>query len=52
MVSSGQLPELIFSLALSLALSVGAFGVLYWVIRLAVRHALMDVERRQSAPRR
>ncbi|MBE1485354.1 hypothetical protein [Plantactinospora soyae] len=52
MVSTGQLPELVFSLSLSLAFAVLTFGALYWVIRLAVRHAIEDADRRRTGQRR
>ncbi|MBF9135456.1 hypothetical protein I0C86_42140 [Plantactinospora sp. S1510] len=52
MISTGQLPELVFTLALSVALAAMTLGVLYWVIRLAVRHAIEDADRRRTSQRR
>ncbi|WP_159079483.1 MULTISPECIES: hypothetical protein [unclassified Plantactinospora] len=52
MGSSGQIPELLFVLTVYLALTVVMFGALYWVIRLAVRHAIEDADRRRASQRR
>ncbi|MFY1673357.1 hypothetical protein ACN27G_25895 [Plantactinospora sp. WMMB334] len=52
MFSTGQLPTLIFALTLYLAVTVVLFGALYWVVRLAVRHAIEDADRRRASQRR
>jgi hypothetical protein len=39
------MPELLFALALSAA----GLGIAYWVIRLAVRHAMEDADYRRSS---
>ncbi|MFC6019821.1 hypothetical protein ACFP2T_26895 [Plantactinospora solaniradicis] len=52
MVSTGQLPELVFSLVLSVALAAITLVGLYWVIRVAVRHAIEDADRRRTGQRR
>ncbi|WP_326556204.1 hypothetical protein [Micromonospora sp. NBC_01796] len=46
--ANGSLPQLIFGLVLWL----GGLFLLYWVIRLAVRHAIEDADRRRAAERR
>ena len=40
-------PQLLFSLALSILM----LGILYWVIRLAVRHAIEDADHRRANER-
>ncbi|MDG4789993.1 hypothetical protein O7626_29415 [Micromonospora sp. WMMD1102] len=51
MASADQIPALLFVLTVYLALSAVGLGVLYWVVRLAVRHAIEDADRRRSAQR-
>jgi hypothetical protein len=41
-----------FTLVFFLGISAVAVAALYWVIRLAVRHALQDVERARSGAAR
>ncbi|GIG89717.1 hypothetical protein [Plantactinospora endophytica] len=52
MVSTDQLPALVFVLTVYLALTVALFIALYWVVRLAVRHAAEDTDRRRANQQR
>ncbi|MFD1319925.1 hypothetical protein [Micromonospora sonneratiae] len=52
MTSGSTFPALFFSFAVTCALSAIMFGVLYWVVRLAVRHAIEDADRRRASEHR
>ncbi|GAA3755866.1 hypothetical protein GCM10022225_46070 [Plantactinospora mayteni] len=52
MVSADQIPALLFVLTVYLALAVVMLVALYWVVRLAVRHAIEDADRRRQVSQR
>ncbi|MDW5324662.1 hypothetical protein [Plantactinospora sp. KLBMP9567] len=50
-MASDQIPELVFVLTVYVALSAVMLALLYWVVRLAVRHAIEDADRRRANQR-
>lgn len=48
MVSGDQQPELMFGFAIYLALFAVVLATLYCAVRLAVRHAIEDADRRRA----
>ncbi|MEQ4306274.1 hypothetical protein ABNF97_33670 [Plantactinospora sp. B6F1] len=51
-MASDQIPELVLLLTVYVALSAVTLALLYWVVRLAVRHAIEDADRRRQASQR